>query len=159
MSRIVPSLQDILKTHAVPGQYLHMFKTQKKSDLVSIVKTDQKKKKREIQKLNHLIPKIEAALETASQEPFLKNMLKGIRFPKIEADSQRLTLYYSFHQKFNLDQRKKNLDLSRGLLYKYLTGQILSKRFPSRLEFRQYSFREEQLDEIYSKIQAELGLK
>lgn len=160
MSKSVTSLQQILQTHAVPGKYLHMFKTPKKMEEVSIVKTDQKKKKRKPQQLNNLIPKIEVALESASQEPFLKLMLKGLTFPKIEADSQRLILYYSLHQKINqAPDQEKNLDLSKGLLYKYLTRQILSKSFPSRLEFRRYSFKEEKLDVIYSKIKAELGLK
>ena len=159
MSKIVPSMQSILQTHTVPGQYLHLFKSPKKSIAISIQKTAQKKKKKEIQRLDHLIPKIESALELASQEPFLKRLLKGVTFQKIDADSQTIVLYYSQHQKSNADQQVKNLNISKGLIYKYLTRQISVKSFPSRLEFKKYSFKQEKLDEIYSRIEAELGFK
>ena len=150
-------MQHILETHIVPGQYMHFFKEPKKSEPITIVKTTEKKKKRMAQKLNYLIPEIQSAMDLAAQEPFLKRILKGMQFPKIEADSQKLILHYSLNQKQNFEQREKNLDISKGLIYKYLVRQVPARKFPSRLEFRPYDFKLEKLDRIYSKIQKELG--
>ena len=154
VTKIIHSLDSPLTNHSIPGKYLCFF--EKDKDNFQTVKTHPKKKSRKIQNLDFLIPRIRSALDFASHDQNLSKIFRGIVFPKITADSQKLILYYALGKSGSIS-KEKVLEISSGLLYKYLTRKVPSKIFPSRLDFRKYSFNDEKLDLIYQQIESELS--